>query len=129
MPDQSDIRIDKWLWAVRIYKSRSLAASVCKQGRVSIDGVAVKPSRIIQVGDIVSIRRTQITNKYKVTGLLTKRQSHSVAVENYKDITPESEKEKLKMQRYIGFEIRDRGAGRPTKKERRIIEKIKGKRN
>ena len=127
MLQKDDLRIDKWLWAVRLYKTRSQAGEACKQGRILIDDVQVKPSRAVKIGDIVIIKRPPVNFQYKVLGLLEKRQSAKIAQEHVKDITPESEKEKLEMKRYTNFELRDRGAGRPTKRERRIIEQIKGK--
>ncbi len=125
MQEEQDLRIDKWLWAVRIFKTRSQAAEACKKGRVLIDDVQVKPSRVLKVGEIVSIKRPPVLYQYKVLGLLGKRQSAKIVVDYVEDITPESEKEKLDIQRFTGFEIRDRGVGRPTKKERRLIEELK----
>ncbi|MCB2194805.1 MAG: RNA-binding S4 domain-containing protein [Bacteroidetes bacterium] len=127
MQHEENLRIDKWLWAVRLFKTRSQAAEACKKGRVLIDEVQVKPSRVLKVGEIVFIKRPPVIYQYKVLGLLGKRQSASIAAEYVEDITPEEEKEKLEMKKHAGFEIRDRGVGRPTKKQRRLIDQLKRK--
>ena len=127
MQHEENLRIDKWLWAVRIFKTRSQAAEACKKGRVLIDDVQVKPSRVIKIGEVVLIKRPPVTYQYKVLGLLGKRQSAAIAADYVEDITPEEEKSKLDMKRYSGFEIRDRGVGRPTKKQRRLIDDLKRK--
>lgn len=127
MQHEENLRIDKWLWAVRIFKTRSQAAEACKKGRVLIDEVQVKPSRVLKVGEIVFVKRPPVTYQYKVLGLLGKRQSASVAADYVEDITPDEEKVKLEMKKYTGFEIRDRGVGRPTKKQRRLIDQLKRK--
>ncbi len=127
MQNEKNLRIDKWLWAVRIFKTRSQAAEACKKGKVLIDDVQVKPSRVIKIGEIVNLKRPPITFQFKVLGLLGKRQAASIVVDYVKDITPEEEKLKLDMQRYEGYELRDRGVGRPTKRERRLIDDLKRK--
>ena len=127
MQHEENLRIDKWLWAVRIFKTRSQAAEACKKGRVLIDDVQVKPSRVIKIGEVVLNKRPPVTYQYKVLGLLGKRQSATIAADYVEDITPEEEKAKLDMKRYSGFEIRDRGVGRPTKKQRRLIDDLKRK--
>lgn len=127
MQHEDNLRIDKWLWAVRIFKTRSQAAEACKKGRVLVDDIQVKPSRVIKIGEIVVVKRPPVNYQYKVLGLLGKRQSAKVAVDYVEDITPEVEKIKLDMKRFTGFEIRDRGVGRPTKKERRLIDELKKK--
>jgi ribosome-associated heat shock protein Hsp15 len=125
MEKENNLRIDKWLWAVRIFKTRSQAAEACKKGKILIDDVQVKPSRVIKIGEIVYLKRPPITFQFKVLGLLGKRQAASIVVDYVKDITPEEEKLKLDMQRYEGYELRDRGVGRPTKRERRLIDDLK----
>jgi len=125
MEQELNLRIDKWLWAVRIFKTRSQASEACKKGRILINDVQVKPSRVLTVGEIVCVKRPPVTYQYKVLGLLGKRQSAKIAADYVEDITPESEKEKLQIQRFTGFEIRDRGVGRPTKRERRLIDELK----
>ncbi len=128
MGKTDDLRIDKWLWAVRIFKTRSQATDACKKGRVLIDDQQVKPARTVKLGEIVTVKKKPVFYKYKITGLLGKRQSARIARENLEDITPEEELKKLEMHKKQDiFESRDKGAGRPTKKERRILDKIKRK--
>lgn len=124
---EDNLRIDKWLWAVRIFKTRSQAAEACKKGRILIDDIQVKPSRVIKIGETVVVKNPPVVYQYKVLGLLGKRQSAAIAADYVKDITPEEEKLKLDIKRFAGFEIRDRGVGRPTKKERRLIDELKEK--
>ena len=121
----NNIRIDKWLWAVRVFKTRSLAAEACKAGRVTIDDKPVKPSREVKIGDIISVRINPIVKTVKVIQLIKNRVSAKLAVDSCEDLTPKEEYDKLKMTRELNYEIRDRGVGRPTKKERRIITKLK----
>lgn len=125
MLHEENLRIDKWLWAVRIFKTRSQAAEACKKGKVLIDDIQVKPSRVIKIGEIVIVKRPPVNYQYKVLGLLGKRQAAKIVVDYVEDITPETEKEKLDIQKFSGFELRDRGVGRPTKRERRLIEELK----
>ncbi len=125
--EEENLRIDKWLWAVRIFKTRSQAADACKKGKILIDEVPVKPSRIIKKGEIVFVKNPPVTYQYKVLGLLGNRQSAKIVVDYVEDVTPEEEKEKLEIKRFTGFEIRDRGIGRPTKRERRLIDQLKRK--
>ncbi|MBU8892680.1 MAG: RNA-binding S4 domain-containing protein [Bacteroidales bacterium] len=127
MEHDKNLRIDKWLWAVRIFKTRSQASEACKKGKILIDDIQVKPSRVVKIGEIVFVKRPPVTYKYKVLGLLGKRQSAKIIVDYVEDVTPEEEKVKLDMQRFTGFELRDRGIGRPTKRERRLIDDIKKK--
>lgn len=121
---EENLRIDKWLWAVRIFKTRSLAANACKKNQVQIDGVNVKPSRIVNVGDKVHIKTPAITNIYLVKGLLGKRQSAKVVVDYVENITPQDEIDKLRAQRMVKAVTRDPGMGRPSKKDRRDMERF-----
>ena len=121
-----EVRIDKWLWAVRIFKTRSQATEACRKGKVLIRDQQVKPSRVLQINDIVQVKKPPVVNSYRVLGLLGKRLSAKAIKEFVENITPEEEMEKLKF-RETFFIVRDRGAGRPTKKERRVIDKLKGK--
>lgn len=119
------LRIDKWLWAVRIFKTRTIAAEECTKGRVLISGVAVKPSRIVKLGDVIIVRKPPVVHTFKVTGLIKSRVSAQLAKENMLDLTPEDELAKRELARLdINFQ-RDAGAGRPTKKDRRLIDKVK----
>jgi ribosome-associated heat shock protein Hsp15 len=124
--EKTDPRIDKWLWAVRLFKTRSKSAEACRKGRVLIDGQAVKPSRHVREGDIISLRRPPAVFTYRVRGLVENRQPAS-NVNNYlEDLTSGEERQKALHQNIVVFSRRDRGSGRPTKKERRIIDKLKG---
>ncbi|MGE0089553.1 MAG: RNA-binding S4 domain-containing protein [Bacteroidales bacterium] len=125
MGNEHDIRVDKWLWAVRVFKTRSQASEACRKGRILINDVQVKPSRVIKIGEIVVVKKPPVTYQYKVIGLLENRQSAKVVVNYCEDLTSEEEKSKLEMKNHIGFEIRDKGIGRPTKRERRLIDHLK----
>ena len=118
------IRVDKWLWAVRIFKTRNQATEACKKGRVLIREQPVKPSRILRINDIVQVKRPPVIYSYKVTGLLAKRLSARLVKDYIEDVTPEQELGKLKV-RETFFISRDKGSGRPTKKERRIMDKLR----
>ncbi len=119
------VRIDKWLWAVRIFKTRSMAAEACKKGKVSIDGVHVKASREVKIGDKIDIRVPPIIRSYQVKGISGKRMSAKLAVDFVEDITAQDQLDLLNATKTYGFEQRQRGTGRPTKYERRMIEKLK----
>jgi ribosome-associated heat shock protein Hsp15 len=120
-------RIDKWLWTVRIYKTRSLAAEECKKGRVLIDGIPVKPSRIVKVGEMVTVRKMPVIYTYEVLDIPSSRLPAKRVEEFMRNLTPEEELAKLDMNRMAASIQRDRGTGRPTKKERLILDKLKGK--
>jgi ribosome-associated heat shock protein Hsp15 len=122
---QEGVRIDKWLWAVRIFKTRSQATIACKSGKIKINESNVKPSHEVRTGEIISVNLSAIQKKVKVMELLTNRVSAKL-VDNYmEDLTPQEEYDKMKAKKEIGFEHRQRGIGRPTKKERREIEILK----
>ena len=123
---EEPIRIDKWLWAVRIYKTRTVATEECKKGRITIDGVAVKPSRVPKVGDVVKVRKNPITYSYKVTGLIGKRIGAKLVSDFVLDITPPEELKILEIRQQMAVFDRERGTGRPTKKERRDLDKMQG---
>ncbi|WP_019035643.1 RNA-binding S4 domain-containing protein [Prevotella amnii] len=119
----SDIaRIDKWLWAARIFKTRSLAANACKNGRVTVSGVSRKPSHNIKVGDVVSVKKAPITYSFKVLKTIEQRVGAKLIPEVYENVTDAKQYELLEMSRISGFVDRARGTGRPTKKERRAME-------
>ena len=120
MADQ--VRIDKWLWAVRVYKTRSVATEACKKGHVSIDDLVVKPSRILKVGDIVKVRKSPVIYSYKVLQLAEKRMGAKLVSDFMEDVTPPENLEILDVQRNMSWFRRDRGTGRPTKKERRDLD-------
>lgn len=119
------IRIDKWMWAVRLYKTRSIAAEACKKGDVSIDGVTAKPSREIKTGDVLHIKRGPVTYHYKVLDITGKRMGAKLVPDFMKDVTPPENLEILEMQKYMQWSERDRGTGRPTKKDRRDMDKFR----
>ncbi len=121
MPE--NIRIDKWLWAVRIYKTRSQATEACKKGHVSVGGLPVKPSRMVQPGETVKVRIMQIVRSYKVLALSENRMSARLAEGFVQDITP-PELEILEMNKNMRWISRERGTGRPTKKERRDLDEF-----
>jgi len=118
------VRIDKWLWAVRIFKSRALATEHCKKGRVLISDEAVKPSRNVHVGDIIMVKKPPLTLTFQVTGLIEKRGSATLAAENVTNLTPPEELDRVRNIQENAFYVRDRGTGRPTKKDRRDIFKL-----
>jgi ribosome-associated heat shock protein Hsp15 len=117
------VRIDKWLFAVRIYKTRALATDACRRGRILINGLQAKPSKEIRVDDMVTVRKLPVIYIYEVKGVIEKRVSAKLASECFKNHTSLEELNKLKIRESI-FIRRDRGAGRPTKKERREIDKL-----
>lgn len=121
-----EIRMDKFLWAVRIFKTRTLAADACAKGQVTISGLTVKPSRHVAVGEVFMVRKTPMVHTYKVLGLLNNRLSAEKVKEFIEEITPDEEFHKLEMVRLQRNGIRDRGTGRPTKKERRDIDRFTG---
>lgn len=117
-----NVRIDKWLWAVRIYKTRSKATEACKKGRIIIDELPVKPSREVHPGDIIEIKKAPITRKFKVLALAEKRMSAKLAEDYVEDITPPEEIELLETQKKMKWLSRKPGTGRPTKKDRRDLD-------
>jgi ribosome-associated heat shock protein Hsp15 len=125
MTSDDAIRIDKWLWAVRVFKTRSMATNACKKGKVLIDDISAKPSRSVKIGEIIQVKNPPIMKTFKVKGPLGKRVSAKLAVQYVEDLTPEEEIEKLRLSRSDFFGFREKGAGRPTKKERRILDKLK----
>jgi ribosome-associated heat shock protein Hsp15 len=119
------IRIDKWLWAVRVFKTRSLASDACRSAKVKILEQVVKPSHEVKLGEVISISLGPIIKTVKVAGLIGNRVSAKLVPEFMEDLTPESEYQKLKRPNDMNFEFRERGTGRPTKRERREIEFLK----
>lgn len=121
---EESIRIDKWLWSVRVYATRSLATEECKKGRVTIGGVTVKPSRVVNVGETILVRKNPVTYSYRVVELLGKRVGAKLVPTYMTDLTSEEELKKLDESNGGSLFTRDRGAGRPTKKDRRDIGKV-----
>ncbi|WP_029904457.1 RNA-binding S4 domain-containing protein [Prevotella sp. 10(H)] len=121
---KNEVRIDKWLWAVRLFKTRSIAIEACKKGRITIKGVIVKPSRTIKVGDVIEVRRAPVTYSFEVLALSENRMGAKLVPEFMRDVTPPSQLEILEMSKMSGFVDRARGTGRPTKKDRRELEQF-----
>ena len=115
-------RIDKWLWAARIFKTRSIAADACKNGRVTIGGVNVKPSHIVKAGETVDVRKPPITYSFRILKTIEQRVGAKLLPEIYENVTPPEQYELLEMNRISGFVDRARGTGRPTKKDRRALD-------
>lgn len=119
-----ETRIDKYLWAIRVFKTRSEATDACKGGKIKVNGADVKPSRLIKPGDMISARKGAITYTYKVLEPIEKRQGAKLVPQFAENMTPQSELDKLKSPVETFFLRRDRGAGRPTKKERRQMDSL-----
>ena len=117
-----EARIDKWLWAARIFKTRTIAADACKNGRVTIEGVNVKPSRMVKVGETVSVRKPPITYSFKILKTIEQRVGAKLLPEIYENVTAPEQYELLEMTRISGFVDRARGTGRPTKNDRRSLD-------
>jgi len=120
----NEVRIDKWLWATRLFKTRTLAAEACKKGRVSINNLTVKPSRMLRAGEIIQIRKPPITFSFKAIALTERRMAAKSVPEYLENVTPKEQYEILEMNKISGFVDRARGLGRPTKKERRDLEQF-----
>ena len=120
----SEARIDKWLWAARIFKTRTIAAEACKKGRISINGAQVKPSRMVKAGEIIQVRKPPVTYSFKVLQTIEKRVGAKLLPEIMENVTTPDQYELLEMNRISGFVDRARGTGRPTKKDRKKKEKF-----
>lgn len=119
-----EVRLDKWLWAARIFKTRSIATDACKNGRVMIDGVKLKPSRMIKEGEVIQVKKSPITYSFRVLKAIQNRVGAKLIPEVLENITPKDQLEILEMHRLSGFVNRARGTGRPTKKERRELDEF-----
>jgi ribosome-associated heat shock protein Hsp15 len=115
------VRIDKWLWAARVFKTRSQASDSCRHGHVQVAGQPVKPSRLVRIQDVIVVKKDQMTRTFKVLQLLDRRVGAAAAKEYAEDLTPASEFEKPREPYFHPF-VRPRGTGRPTKKERRQLD-------
>ena len=124
-----EARIDKWLWAVRLYKTRSIATDACKKGQVTMNGVTMKPSKTIKEGDVVSVRKPPITYTFRVLKAIENRVGAKLVPEMLENITPKEQYDILEMSKISGFANRMRGTGRPTKKERRDLDEFLGDNN
>lgn len=118
------IRLDKYLWAVRVFKTRSDAAEAIRTNKVSVNGAWAKPSREVKIGDEIAVRKQQITYSYKVVDLVSSRQPAKNVAAYCLNTTPQEELDKLNVPRETIFVFRERGTGRPTKKERRDLDSL-----
>ena len=118
----AEARIDKWLWAARIYKTRTIAADACKKGRITINGAQAKPSRMIKPGDVINVKKSPITDSFKVLQAIEKRVGAKLVPEIMENVTSPEQYELLEMSKISGFIDRAKGTGRPTKKDRRSLD-------
>jgi ribosome-associated heat shock protein Hsp15 len=117
-----EIRIDKWMWATRIFKTRTIAVEACKKNRVMVNDLPAKPSRMIKTGDIIQVRKPPVTYSFKVIELTANRVGSKLVPNYLENITPPEQYEILELQKINGFVDRARGTGRPTKKDRRNLD-------
>ena len=120
----SEARIDKWMWAVRIFKTRTIAAEACKKGRITINGALAKAARMVKPGDVIQVRKPPITYSFKILQAIEKRVGAKLVNDMMENITPPEQYELLEMNRISGFINRAKGTGRPTKKDRRDLEEF-----
>ena len=125
MPEKEKLRIDKYLWSIRAFKTRTLASDACKAGRVKLDGNNIKPSHEVKIGEIYQVSKGLERKVIKVTGLLESRVDAKTAVFFYEDITPLEQTTAYKSMFHAPVLTRDRGTGRPTKRDRREIDDLK----
>ena len=118
----SEARIDKWMWAVRIFKTRTIAAEACKKGRISINGALAKAAGMVKPGDVIQVRKPPVTYSFKVLQTIEKRVGAKLVPEMMENITAPEQYELLEMSKISGFINRAKGTGRPTKKDRRELE-------
>lgn len=118
-------RIDKWLWAMRVFKTRTVATDACKKGRVTMDGAAVKPSRAVKEGDVIDVKKPPITYTFRVKALSQNRLGARLVPDYLENITPQSQYDLLEMTRISGFVDRRKGLGRPTKREGRELSRFR----
>jgi ribosome-associated heat shock protein Hsp15 len=121
------VRIDKWLWCARLFKTRTLAAEACAAGKIKLNDVSVKPSKELKLNEILTVQLPQIKKTIQVKTLVKNRVSPPMVVDVYLDLTPIELYEQLQLMKEFNYEKRDRGIGRPTKKERREIDVLKDK--
>ena len=120
----NEARIDKWMWAVRIFKTRTIAAEACKKGRISINGALAKAARTVKPGDVIQVRKPPVTYSFKVLQPIEKRVGAKLVAEMMENVTTPEQYELLEMSRVSGFVNRAKGTGRPTKKDRRSLEEF-----
>ena len=122
---KSEVRVDKWLWAMRVFKTRTIATDACKKGRVSMGGSPVKPSRTVKEGDVIDVRKPPITYTFRVVRLTENRLGAKLVPDYLENLTPQSQYDLLEMTRISGFVDRRKGLGRPTKRDGREISRFK----
>ena len=119
-----EVRVDKYLWAIRVYKTRTDAADACKGGKVRINGDDVKPSKVVKAGDVITARKGAVVYTFRVLDPIDRRQGAALVPKYAENLTPQEELDKLRAPVETFFLKRDRGAGRPTKKDRRQMEAL-----
>lgn len=119
-----EARIDKWMWATRIFKTRTIAAKACKKGRICINGAQAKPSRMVKPGDVIQVKKPPITYSFKVLQAIEKRVGAKLVPEMMENVTTPDQYELLEMSKISGFVGRAKGTGRPTKKDRRDLDEF-----
>ncbi|MDE6379773.1 MAG: RNA-binding S4 domain-containing protein [Muribaculaceae bacterium] len=120
-----EVRIDKWLWAMRVFKTRTIATDACKKGRVTMGGLPVKPSRMIKEGDVIEVRKPPITYTFRVKATTQNRLGAKLVPDYLENLTPQSQYELLEMTKISGFVDRRKGLGRPTKRDSREMSRFK----
>lgn len=120
-----EVRIDKWLWAVRLFKTRALATEACRLGKVRFESSSVKPSKTVKEGDVYELTIEQVHRTVRVKQLLNNRVGARLVCDFMEDLTPEEEYDRIRVAREFAFEKRDRGIGRPSKRDRRKLEQFK----
>lgn len=121
----AEVRVDKWLWAMRVFKTRTIATDACKKGRVAMGGAAVKPSRMLKEGDVVEVRKPPITYTFRVKQVTQNRLGARLVPEYLENLTPQAQYDLLEMTRISGFVDRRKGLGRPTKREGREMARFR----
>lgn len=122
---KTEERIDKWLWCMRVFKTRTIATDACKKGRVTMNGMPQKPSRNVKIGDIIEVKKPPITYTFKVLAIPGGRLGAKLVSEYLENLTPQSQYDILEMSKISGFVDRNKGLGRPTKREGRELSKFK----
>ncbi|HUX59216.1 MAG TPA: S4 domain-containing protein [Bacteroidales bacterium] len=125
MAENISIRIDKFLWSVRIYKTRSIASNACSKGKIIINNIPVKPSRLISKDEIIQVKKPPVIYTYRILEPIGNRLSAKLVEKYIEDITPDEEKAKLEVRQSVEIIFREKGSGRPTKRDRRVIDKLK----
>ena len=125
MADNKPIRIDKFLWSVRIFKTRSIASDECRKGRIIINNIQVKPSRIVTKNEIITVKKPPVVFTYKIIEPIENRVSAKLVEQFVEDLTTKDERDKLDLKQPVAVGYRNKGTGRPTKKERRLIDRLK----